>query len=62
LICDTPDPVPSFALSVTVTGEVSFHPAAFAAGLSEALTVGGVVSITIPALACDATGEKFPSA
>jgi hypothetical protein len=39
-----------------------FQPAAFAAGVSWALTVGGVVSMTIPALACEANGEAFPSA
>jgi hypothetical protein len=50
-----PEPLPSLALSVTPIGVVLFQPAALAAGVSAAVAVGAVVSITIPALACEAT-------
>jgi hypothetical protein len=47
---------------VTCAGEVLFHPAAFASGLSDADTVGETVSIAIAALAWDGYGEASPSA
>ena len=54
LIWLMPEPLPSLALSVTSTGVVLFQPAPFVDGLSVALAVGAVVSITMPALACEA--------
>src|ERR1700712_4155698 len=45
-----PEPLPSLAVSVTLTLAL-FQPAPFAAGAAVAVTVGGVVSITIPAIA-----------
>ncbi len=47
LISLTPDPAPSVALRATATGELLFQPAPFAAGVSWALAVGGVVSTRI---------------
>jgi len=55
LIWLTPEPLPSLALNVTPTGVVLFQPAAFAAGVGVAFAVGAVVSITMPALACEGT-------
>src|SRR3954453_4252115 len=49
----TPEPVPSFARSVTDTGETLFHPVALAAGVVLAVRDGAVVSTTMAWLACE---------
>ena len=49
----TPDPLPSLAPSVTVTGELLFQPAPFGAGASWAVAVGAVVSTMIATLASE---------
>ena len=48
--------MPSFAVSVTVTGAVVFQPAPFGAGAADALTTGAVRSTRIVAEACEGTG------
>ena len=57
-----PEPVPSVALSASVTGAVMFQPLALGAGVSCAVTVGAVVSTTIAVLAAEAVGVASPSA
>ena len=62
MIWPTPEPVPSSAVSDTLTGELPFQPEPFELGESWALTVGAAVSITMPALACDAEYAASPRA
>ena len=49
-----PEPLPSSALSVTLTGAVLFQPVPFAVGERDAAVLGAVVSITTPVLAAGA--------
>ena len=62
LIWLMPEPLPSSALSETLTGELLFHPAAFGPGESCALTAGATVSMTMPVLACEGWYAASPRA
>jgi hypothetical protein len=53
LMSCTPEPVPSSAARLALTGELLLQPAAFDAGVRIVVTVGALVSSTMLALACD---------